>query len=109
LLTVGAACLVAVNLAVLLWNAVYAKWLLKREKNRIRKHLLTLTEDEQEIIGMYVRQKTRSMYLHPNDGVVEGLELAGVIYQTTIHGTLSKGFAYNLTPIAWELLDEVER
>jgi len=70
------------------------------------KRLHSLTEDEKQILRFYIFQKTRTSVLRIDDGVVQGLESAGIIYQSSNIGNYLKAFAYNVTEFSWEYINQ---
>lgn len=82
------------------------RWRQRNAQRRVRQYMLQMTEDERDVISGYVVQNTRTQRLRFDDGVVRGLEAAGVIYRVGTLGGLVEGFAYNLTPTAWKVLHE---
>jgi hypothetical protein len=77
----------------------------KFTKRRLER-LHSLTEDEKQILRFYISQQTKTNVLRYDDGVVQGLESAGVIRRSSTLGTLMEGFAYNITDFAWNYLNE---
>ena len=75
------------------------------EKRRL-KRLNALTEEEKQILRFYIAKQTRTNYLRIGDGVVQGLEASGIIYQAHSIGDVLDGFAYNITEFAWEYLQK---
>jgi hypothetical protein len=72
----------------------------------IKRYLRGLTEEEKEILRFYISQQTRTNSLSPDDGVVNGLEHAGIIYQATFYGSILNGHPFNITPHAWGYLNK---
>ena len=75
-------------------------------KQKIIDRLQRLTEDEKQILRFYFAKNTRSNTLRIDDGVVNGLVAAGIIFQSASMGTLLEGFAHNITDFAWEHIHE---
>lgn len=68
--------------------------------------LHNLTEDEKQILRFYLAKQTRANVLRVDDGVVQGLVSAGIIYRSVSMGTVSEGFAHNISDFAWDYLHE---
>jgi hypothetical protein len=77
----------------------------KRSK-RVLQRLHSLTEDEKEILRFYITKKTKTNRLYAEDGVVVGLETAGIIYRASPLGTASITFAYNIPELVWDYLQQ---
>lgn len=71
--------------------------------------LHALTEDEKQILRYYIAQGTRSNKLRIDNGVVNGLVAAGIIYRASDMGSMLQGFAHNITDIAWNYLHKHPR
>jgi hypothetical protein len=75
----------------------------KREfRKAIDKRLAALTEDEKQILRYYFAKNTRANSLRVDDGVVQGLVAARIIYRSATIGDMVDGFAFNITDYAWE-------
>ena len=78
----------------------------KREMRRFlregRECLHNLSPEEKVLLSRYLLGQTKSLRLDPQSGVVNGLEHARIIYQSSTLGTLH-GFAYNMQP--WALAE----
>lgn len=79
---------------------------LQKAHARILKRLNSLTEEEKQILRYYLAEESKTNTLRIDDGVVSGLEAHGVIYRAVDHGDLIEGFAYNISEVAWEYLNE---
>jgi hypothetical protein len=66
--------------------------------------LNSLTEDEKQILRYYIAKDTRTNVLRVDDGVVQGLVAAGIIYRSANVGNILEGFAHNITDLAWDYL-----
>lgn len=75
-------------------------------KQKAIERLNSLTEDEKQILRYYISQKTRANTLRVDDGIVQGLVSAGIIYRSTQLGSLLEGFSHNIQDFAWEYLQE---
>ena len=82
------------------------KGFLKKRKYQmsIIKRLQKLTEDEKQILRYYVKENTRANSLRVENGVVAGLVADGIIYQSTIHGSIIDGVAHNVGDFVWDYL-----
>ncbi len=80
----------------------------KYDNSRLRKareaRLHDLTPQERTILDSYFSEQTRTQELDSTDGVVNGLEHAGIIYRSSIVGEL-ESWAYNIQPWAWDYLN----
>jgi len=61
-----------------------------------------LTEDEKQILRFYFAKQTRSNILRIDDGGVQGLVSAGIIYRSAQLGNMVEGFAHNISDFAWD-------
>lgn len=104
LLFCAATLLVAISLA--LWRAVGNGWGGRKFKRHIHQRLGRLSEDEKQILRFYISQQTRANTLRIDDGIVQGLVAAGIIYRSANMGSLVDGFSHNISEIAWEYLHE---
>ncbi|MFZ2309620.1 MAG: superinfection exclusion B family protein [Rhodoferax sp.] len=78
----------------------------RRFKRQMRERLGRLTEDEKQILRFYIGRQTRSNTLRADDGVVQCLAQAHIIFRAASLGSLVEGFAYNINEIAWDVLNE---
>jgi hypothetical protein len=65
-----------------------------------------LTEDEKQILRFYFLKRTKTNILRIDDGVVQGLVKAGIIYRSADVGNMLEGFAHNITDFAWNYVNE---
>lgn len=72
---------------------------------RVTIRLNRLTEDEKQILRYYFAEQTRANSLRVDDGVVQELVAAGIIYRSATIGTFLDGFAHNISDIAWDYLN----
>ncbi len=79
---------------------VLDKLLLKQRRQRLHR----LSEPEKQVLRGYVYKGTPTQYFSIADGVVGGLEDAGIIYKSSNVGNV-KNWAYNIQPWAWEYLN----
>ena len=84
-------------------NRIQARKIKKRQLQRLN----SLTEDEKQILRFYLAKETRTNYLSLDDGVVQGLVSAGIIYRNATIGNPLE-FAHNIAEFAWEYLHENE-
>lgn len=78
----------------------------RRRKAQLRERLSRLTEDEKQILRFYIGKQTRSNTLRHDDGVVQALASARIIYRASSIGSLVEGFAYNINEAAWDVLNK---
>lgn len=86
-----------------------AKWIRKFHRERIFfkeiiERLNSLTEDEKQILRFYIAKQTKTNFLRIDDGVVQGLVSAGIIYRAANFGDIRR-FPYNISEIAWDYLN----
>jgi hypothetical protein len=72
----------------------------------MKRYLRGLTEEEKEILRFYLLKKTRTNSLRPDDGIVNGLETAGIIYAASEYGSILNGHPFNISPPAWKYLNK---
>jgi hypothetical protein len=96
----------AIYVVVEICNYFRQEITLLRYKNAVIESLEELTEDEKTILRFYIHGKTKTNYLRYQDGVVQGLESKGIIYLASRRGNMFRGFAYNISKIAWDRLNE---
>jgi hypothetical protein len=97
-----------VVVAIVRWIAMFG-WAcihVRGIKRKVIKRLNSLTEDEKQILRFYISQQTRANTLRVDDGIVQGLVSAGIIYRSTQIGNMLEGFSYNIQDFAWEHLHE---
>lgn len=73
-------------------------------RRRAREKLHSLSTDEKLLLIQYVANDSKTEYFDPMDGVVAGLQLAGILYRASSVGNTSTGFAYNITDWSWRHL-----
>lgn len=91
-----------------LWRSTGSRWRRYKFRRCIHQRLGRLSEDEKQILRFYISQQTRANTLRIDDGVVQGLVAAGVIYRSAQIGSLVDGFSHNISEIAWKHLDKNE-
>lgn len=70
-------------------------------------YLHTLTAEEKQLLCGYILNDTKTQIFRVDDGVVNGLVRAGVVYLTSAEGTID-GHAYNIHDWAWNYLTLAE-
>ncbi|WP_146583085.1 superinfection exclusion B family protein [Neorhodopirellula pilleata] len=98
--------LLAVHWGVQIGGIVRNRSRLQKSKQRITKKLHSLTEDEKQILRFYYATQSKSNTLRIDDGVVNGLVSAGVIFPAARMGNMFEGFAHNISDVAWNYLHE---
>jgi len=98
--------LFAVDLLVQGFNKARIIWLQRGYRLSIVVRLNTLTEDEKQILRFYIANNTRANSLKIDDGVVQGLANAQIIYRSASMGDLLRGWAFNISDFAWEYLNK---
>jgi hypothetical protein len=79
-------------------------WRERQFYNRMSERLDSLTEDGKQILRFYIAEQTRSNVLRIDDGIVQGLVSAGIIYRAASVGNMLEGFSYNISDFAWNYL-----
>ncbi len=100
------AVLTAISVFTWLWRLATLAWETKQERAALAERLRRLTEPEKQILRYYFAKNTRSNFLRHQDGVVAGLAAVGVIHLASRTGTLTEGFAYNISDYAWKIIRE---
>lgn len=109
---IGLVCLVAIAQLALASTAVIRivrEFTANRRSLRKRiRALQDLTPQEQEVLTEYVRNNTKSRFL-PADGVIGGLQVKGILYQSSPFGRaglafVAPNFSYNIADWAWNHL-----
>lgn len=96
--------LFVVSVSVDVISLVKKWWYQKKFYGRITKRLNCLTEDEKQILRFYLAENTRANSLRIDDGIVQELVAARIIYRSASLGTMLDGFAHNISDIAWDYL-----
>lgn len=81
-------------------------WLQRGNLKSMKRRLHELTYEEKQILSSYIFNKTKTRDYNINDGVVQGLAHANILYRAS---NLSKGltlFSYNIQPWAWDYLNK---
>jgi len=81
-------------------------WYRFKAKRKIAHRLARLNEDEKQILRFYVQYQTRTNRLRVDDGVVQGLVSARIIFLATELGSLLDGFDHNISQVAWDVLNK---
>ena len=73
--------------------------------------LAELTNAEKTILQRFILGETKTLSLDPSSGVVRGLEIAGIIFQSSMMGAYAPrvtglAFAYNMRDWAWKELQK---
>jgi hypothetical protein len=93
-----------VDRAIAVGGWIHHKSLVSKFTKARLERLHRLTEEEKKILRFYIAQQTKTNVLRFDDGVVQGLVSAGIIFQSASIGNILEGFAYNITDDAWEHL-----
>jgi hypothetical protein len=94
------------NYSALLFNKI-SKWFKRRSLLKAGKRYLSLlTPFEKEIMAEYLMQNTRTIDQNMTDGIVIGLEQAGLIYRSTTLSYQGTVFCYNIQPWVWYYLNK---
>ena len=80
-------------------------WRERKFYNHMSDRLNSLTEDEKQILRFYIAKQTKTNVLRLDDGIVQGLVSAGIIYRAASVGNLLEGFSYNISDVAWDYLN----
>lgn len=84
-------------------------WKKRRGKKHIASRLEDLTEPEKQILRYYFSKNTRGNKLRIENGDVQALTRAGIIFQSASLGSLLEGFAHNITDFAWDYIHKTPR
>lgn len=77
----------------------------KYSKYQTVKYISKLTDEEKDVLRTYINEKTQTLYLSIENGVVRGLELKGIILRVAnIGDAIDSTFAYNLQPYIYKYL-----
>lgn len=79
-------------------------WLKKARQKGIVNRLENLTEAEKQILRYYFANNTRGNILRIENGDVQALTLAGIIFRSSSLGSVLEGFAHNITEFAWDYI-----
>jgi len=88
------------------FSFVKSWWGKRQSYRRVTDRLNRLTEDEKQILRFYIAKNTRANMLRIENGVVQGLISASIIYQSASLGNVLEGFAHNISDYAWDCLHE---
>ena len=102
---IGASSLLLVSV---LKHSVWVVWDAMAERKAAKAYfqqLHRLSDEEREILWLYISKKTKSCMFNSEDGVVEGLHSKGLIYIAFLTSTTGK-FPYNIDERVWDYLHE---
>ncbi len=92
------------------WRWVGEKIAAKRFEKEAKHRLGQLSAQEKQILCGYLMTDRRTQYFAVQDGVVQGLCHAGVIYLSSQVGNMNaEGFSFNIHDWAWDYLEEHKR
>jgi hypothetical protein len=97
---------IAIDFLIWCWKRTLAYANHLKVSQHIKRYLRGLTEEEKEILRFYIFKKTRTNSLRSEDGVVKGLELAGIIYATSEYESVLDGHPFNISSLAWDYLNK---
>lgn len=102
-----------VSLSITAADSIYLifKWVKKRIEwrvnlKRLQKGLHNLTPEEKAFLSGYITNSTRTQSAHYNDGMINGLVAATIIYRSSNLSKYHTAFPYNIQPWAWEYLQK---
>jgi hypothetical protein len=102
-----ASSLVVVRMSVAAFKLISTKCLARVWKKAAIERLKTLSPAEKQILCGYILPREKTQYLSIEDGVVNGLCQAHIIYRSAnLRNLIGRGFAHNIQPWAWEYLLE---
>lgn len=81
-------------------------WDKNRRQKKIVSRLENLTEREKQILRYYFAKDTRGNKLRIENGDVQALTRAGIIFHSASLGSVLEGFAHNITDFAWDYINE---
>lgn len=92
--------------AIVAWVGEWVRglWLEKRWRKSVASRLENLTEPEKQILRYYFAKNTRGNKLRIENGDVQALTHAGIIFHSASLGSVLEGFAHNITDFAWEYI-----
>lgn len=79
----------------------YFQW---RQLKSMQKNLHQLTPEEKGYLLPYIQGQKNTIYVGPEDGIMNGLVAKGIICRVSDSGTLTEGFPFNLESWAREYL-----
>ena len=77
----------------------------KAEKTRAE-YLCNLTTDEKRYLSPYVKERINTQHFEPEDGVIGGLALKGIVYQGSHVYDILEGVGWNIQPWARTYLEK---
>lgn len=94
---IGPAFLLAVAFLVArLYMYLIQEYSRKRQLKSMQKELHQLTPGEKGYLLPYIQEQKNTIYVGPEDGIMNGLVAKGIICRVSDHGTLTEGFPFNL-------------
>jgi len=96
--------LFAVDRGIAIFGWIRYKMAVTEVEDARLKRLHSLTEEEKKILRFYFTKQTRSNVLRIDDGDVQGLVAAGIIFRSADLGNMLEGFAHNISDFAWDYL-----
>lgn len=98
--------------ALLVSELLEKVWLKGKQKYEQKKFLTSaqerlkhLTLEEKLILANYIYNQTKTQYFEMENGVINGLNQAGIVYLASSMGNAFVGFAFNIQPWAWKYLN----
>lgn len=79
----------------------YFQW---RQFKSMQKQLHQLTPEEKGYLLPYIKEQKNTIYVGPEDGIMNGLVAKGIICRVSDSGTHTEGFPFNLESWAREYL-----
>ena len=105
LVFVLAAALLFVTITIETTNIIRRWWKRRKFYTNMEERLNILTEDEKQVLRFYIAEQTKSNVLRIDDGTVQGLVSAGIIYRSARIGNMLEGFSHNICDFAWNYLN----
>lgn len=94
--------IVAMAIEITKWGK---RWWSKRKfYGCVIEKLNSLTEDERQILRFYIEKQTKTNYLGMDDGIVQGLISAGILYRSAPVGN-PLAYPHNINDFAWNYLN----
>jgi superinfection exclusion protein B len=88
-------------------DALWDAWVVRLFFGRQREYLQSLSQDEKEVLALFIGNQKTAISLPINSGVVKLLEAQLVISRASSIGAGSGlSFAYIIQPWAWQYLNE---
>ena len=96
--------LAVVFLVVHLFIYLKQKYSQGQQLKNMQKQLHQLTPEEKGYLLPYIKEQRNTIYVGPEDGIMNGLVAKGIICRISDSGTLTEGFPFNLESWAREYL-----